>query len=35
VVSEPVVSFVIIDAALLHWLLLPLKDLFILGRFSP
>jgi len=29
-----VVSFVSIDAALLLWLLLPLRDLFILGRVS-
>ena len=28
------VSFVSIDAALLLWLLLPLRDLFILGRLS-
>jgi len=29
------VSFVSIDAALLLWLLLPLRDLLVLGRVSP
>ena len=29
------VSFVSINAALLLWLLLPLRDLFVLGRLSP
>lgn len=29
------VSFVSIDVALLLWLLLPLRDLFVLGRLSP